>query len=651
MAGSQRKFLEYSGIRGRDGSTASTFKIPDYKALEAVNVDFYRASLGRKRGGADDVFASTTGETTTGIESALIRHVPGNSETAAELWKVNDAATPIVQRLTGGTVWASPTLKDNIETRPMDVTSASFNGKLYLAFNSTVDRLHVWDPTSAEVRRTGLATPAAATVANTGAGTYAATQRWYKVVYTEQRSGSAVRRSELSAFVAFTPSGTGTAARVTKPAAITEGETHWELYGAASEAGPYYLLATTVVGTTTYDDSAAPSSYSNNAAAPTVGKNTGWTSARYLISDGNHLLGAGSWETGGLNNTVWVSPVLGTTSSAFFDDEVVPTGIANKVEFDENDGGFITGLAGPLENQIIVLKYRQLWRMIATGAADRPYRRKPISKVVGCIRQQAAVMAEDDAGNPALYFLSHKGPYRLGVGGLEFLGRDVQDLWDTVNLAASNVTCHGVYHADKHQVWWWIATGANNDPDTKLVFDTELGKAYEDNVVRDGWAEHGGASATARCSVMFSNTLGASMSRDLKPHIGQSGASGRLWKCDTTATDDAGTAFQASLTFADRHFAGLHRKCQVFEPIVLGSAGSHTIRASFSKDYGLATHTADVTMTADGSETRVAKAIEAGFTGDAKAVAVTIGDASAVASSWTLDALSIPYEVREHVSA
>ncbi|MPZ20132.1 MAG: hypothetical protein GEV06_19775 [Luteitalea sp.] len=653
MAGAQRKYLQWMGLRGRDGSTSAPIQIPDYKVKEALNVDFFRASFARKRGGAASVSLSSAG--LTGIVSAGARHVPSASETAAEMWLVDDAATPVIARNAAGT-WSNPTWKDNITSRPQDVWFVSFNGKLHIFGDTAQDRYQIFDPaiSTSALRRAGLDPPTGFTsgdIANTGSGTYAATARWYKQRYTVQVGGTTVLRSEATDAVMFTPSGTGTAARVTKADALNEGETHWELYGAAAEAGPFFLLATTVVGTTITDDSADPSGYSSGDLEPTAGDYTTPSSFKYAIADNNRMLWAGGWESGTPPNTVFFSPVLGTTSAGYYDDERLPTD--NEIPFNERDGGFITGFGGPIENMVLVLKNNQTWRLIPTGIEADPYRRKLVSEVVGSIRQQTVVKGEDDAGRPIVAWISAQGPVRYSpVYGLQKIVWDVQDIWDTVNLAASTVVGHGVRHADKHQIWWWLSTGANNEPNVKIVFDERLGRVIEAGVVRDGWAQHTGESAKARCSFMFSNTIGATMSRDLKPYIGQHGAVTRLWKCDTADTDDAGTAFQAYVELPDRHFGQLHHLCQTDNPIVLGSVGSHTLRASFIRDYGAETRTADVTMSAVSdaeTETRIAKAIEAGFTADAKAVAIRIGDASAVASAWTIDAISLPYEQREPV--
>jgi hypothetical protein len=643
MATTQRKREVYTGIKGRDGSTTASIEVPPHKALECLNVDFFRAALGRKRGGA--AAHSLTGSGLSTVVHAAFRHVPGADETAAELWLIDSLGA--WARYAGG-AWSNPTIKDAITGNVYDVNAASFNGKLYFAYKSAVDRAHVWDGST--VRRTGLATPAAATVANTGAGAYAATARWYKVAYRTKSGSSILRQSEWSESVTFTPSGAGTAARVTKPAAITEGETHWAIAGAAAEDGPYYELSDVVVGTTTYDDSTNPSDYSGGNAISEVGEHTNWTSVKHLFTDGNRLLGAGSHETGGKNNRVWISGIPGTTSAAFADEETVPTDVP-PIDFDENDSGFITGFGGPVENQVVVFKNKQSWRLIPTGIASTPYRRKPITKVIGSVRQQGVVMAEDEAGNPTLYWIARPGPYRLGPHGMGRLVGDLKDLWDTFNPAAA-VTCHGVFHEDKHQIWWWIAVSAEGSPGTtKIVFDTRLGRIVEAGSVRDGWVRHTGDSANAICSVMFSNTIGATMSRDLKPYIGQNGAAVRFWKCDTSDTSDNGTAFQAYVDFPDRHFGGIDHQCQVFEPLVLAAVGSATLTLSLIRDYGEETRAATTTIAAAGTETRTLKTFEGGFTADAKAVKARIGDGSAVASAWTLDALIVPYEAREAVTA
>ena len=639
-----------TGLMGRDGLATSPIAVPTDRAREMRNVDLYRVEFARKRGGADDVFASTTGEAFTGVMSSLIRFIPGADATAAQLWAVDNAATPVVQRLAGGTAWTSPTLKDNLSGNAQNVVGATLNGKLYLAYDSAVDRLHVWDGST--VRRSGLATPAAATVADTGSGTYAATLRYYKVAYAVQSGSTNIRLSELSPSVSFTPSGSGTAARVTKPAAINEGETHWLLYGSA-DGDAYYLLSEIAVGTTTYDDSEDPAQYSGGDAPATVGQQTNWTSVKYLLSSGNQLLGAGSWE-GGPNNRVWFSGFTGQFAEVDC-DETVPqtTAISNYVDVDENDGGVITGFGGPLDGRPLVFKRNQVWRLVPTGLDNPVYQPRAIFKGsgIGCIRHQTIVNAEDETGAPAVYWMSDTGPYRLGQNGPQCLVDDIQDIWDTVNLGATSVVAHGVYYPALRQIWWWVALNANNDPSFKLVYDIREGRVGDDGRVHGGWTTHDGVSAGARCSVVMSNTLGASMSLDVKPYVGLSTGTSIL-KCDTSATSDAGTAFQAYVDLPERHYGGLGRRCLIGKPLILGNAGSQSLTVTMTGDYGqVAGRSASVSMAATGSETRALRMVEGVEYGDAAgSVQISVGDSAASTQTWTIDALVIPVEPAEDVS-
>jgi len=150
---------------GRNGFDPS-WKIAANECIDAVNVDWYGTPFARKRGGAANQ-SGLSGQTTTGKYSSLFRHVPGTDPTAAEMWAVDDAGTPIINRLAAGTAWSAPTLKDNPSGNGWDFSAASINGMLAIAYKSGQSRLHMWDGST--VRRAGLATPTAApTAANNG---------------------------------------------------------------------------------------------------------------------------------------------------------------------------------------------------------------------------------------------------------------------------------------------------------------------------------------------------------------------------------------------------------------------------------------------------------------------------------------------------
>ena len=638
------------------------------QCVEALNVDWKDATLAHKRGGSTSVSGSG-GTAFNAIIADLVRHVPGADETLAELWAVDSDFAP-VKRLAGSATWADVTTDDAIQANAYDVNGASLNGKLFLAYNSSVDRMHVYDPNLAtpRVRRMSLATPAAPTAANDGAGSYAAVLRYYRVRWLQMATvGGAtviVRRSEPGASVSFTPSGTGARVVVTQPAVAGEGETHWEIE-VSSDNSQFSLLIGRGVGatgtnleqpiaTTIVHDTTLVAAYPNGALANPAGFATQWPSVRYLLTDGNRLMGSGSWEATGATSAgrtarVWFTPVLGSADQG--DDErfVNTTTQKNWVDLNENDGGGVTGLGGPLNGIPYAFKYRQVWKLRPTGDLATPYLPRKVRDDIGCIAQKTVALGEDAYGQPALYFLSHRGPYRITAdGAVEYLGRDNEDIWRSLNLGATTVVAHSVFYPDLHQWWLWIATGANNLPDTKMMFDVQRGFPDENNQIRGGWAEHTGPSAATACAALFSNTLGASMSRDLKPHIGRSSGTG-IFKCDTTDLDDGGTDFQAYVLTRPVVVTGdLGQKVETAEPLLLAKALSGvTLTMTIDRDFGLETMTATQALTAAGAETRVFKKFEGLQAAEADVLQIQIGDGAAQEGEWTLDALVIPIQTQE----
>lgn len=823
---------------GRNGFDAP-WAIKDKECADAVNIDFYKSRLGNKRGGM--LAPSTTGITCTGIISSAFRHVPTTNEALAEAWIVDDSATPIINRLAGGTTWAAPTLKDAPTGNGFDFTAASINGKLILAYKSAVDRLHCWDTST--VRRLGLLTPTAApTGANTGSGgtlafdaagtlnyaagttfshtcavgatlllvmiradtavvttvtynsvamtqiagisftgnyylyylvspasgahtvaitsassvgaasasytgtaitgipdasttatnasatltttlttvadrcwvayavadrggaaptagtnytiratpsastsmvlgdsnfsvtppgafsmtagvnvaggcalmasfgtqspAYSALARYYRVRWTRQSSGVTIGRSEASAALSATPSGTGTAYRITQPTVANEGETHWEVE-ASTDGITYYRIATVAIGTTTYDDSAATSTYSSNPLSALAGVYTVFTSGKFLAADQNRLLSFGDFTATNKQARVWISAVIG--SSDIGDEERIDTSAVNSyLDFDENDSGVATGLAGPVFGSYFAFKDRQVWKLTPTGVTTGPYKQDAVTKSIGALHHLAIAKGEDAAGNPALYWMSHRGLYRWSITGLEYIGRGIEDYilgpTATINLAATKSVARTVYHADKRQVWCWWTTGAANDCNQMAIYDVISGGLSR--------VPTGDLLANVRCAVMFSNTLGASMSRDLKPYVGQAGAAARWWKADT-GTDDNGTNFQA---YVDT-------KC--YEPggpgftgsmgdgqLVAKAASGVTITCTTTTDFGIQTPTATAVLTPAGSETRVVKRLAASSlagaggsdTGQIRFAQFRLGDAAAISNAWTLDRLVVPIQ-------
>ncbi len=217
-----------------------------------------------------------------------------------------------------------------------------------------------------------------------------------------------------------------------------------------------------------------------------------------------------------------------------------------------------------------------------------------------------------------------------------------------MNREATTVVAHAAYHADKHQIWFWIATGASNDPDIKLVFDVLLGRFVEGDRVRGGWYKHDGASAAARCSTPMSNTLGASMSRDLKPYIGRASGTA-IWKLDTAATDDAGTDFRAYVKTKPIALGSLGQNFAIGQTILTAFVTSGvTITQRLDRNYGAETRDSTVSLTAAGTETYVIRKFEASDLAQAAAVQILLGEMAATDQAlWFLNTLEIPISEQE----
>ena len=376
---------------GRNGGD-SPLAIPQNQCVEAVNVDWEVGQIAHRRRGATSLSLSG-GTAPTAPINFVTRYQPSIDEGAAEQWLVDSAATPVVKRLAGGTTWADVTMTDAITGEAQNIQSATLNGKLFLAYESAVDRLHCYDPNlgSPTIRRVGIAPGTnAPTVANTGSGSYPAVLRYYRVRFAliETINGITTRASysEPTPSVSFTPSAAGTAARVTRPTVPTgETVTHWIVEGSTDNVLFYELNATltaisgTIIATTTYDDSANPSTYSSMPLSDLLGTYTLWTSVRYLRSDGNRLIGAGAYATTGNTSRAWWSPVLGSGTA---DDERTPvtaatqttSGLRNYNDLGERNGGGITGIGGPVSgSRIYFYKYREIHQATPTGDPTVPY--------------------------------------------------------------------------------------------------------------------------------------------------------------------------------------------------------------------------------------------------------------------------------------
>lgn len=611
------------------------------------NLEYRRTrGLKRRRGGTLNLTNATSVFAASSSIVSLFRHTPGQSETSMELWGISNDTTPELGRVAAGAAWAAVSLADAITSaaEAWNMRGVSFNGKLFLPYRSSANRLHVWDGSS--VRRVGLATPAAPTVANTGAGAYPATLRYYKVQYVFTDGVGNTVFSPLSPAVSFTPSGGGTAARVTRPSLLGEAETSWLVWGSPDGVNYYRTGSSIAVGTSTYDDSAAPSSYAtavpDQAGFPTESDYfTVPISAKYLLVDKAQLLLAGSHETTGLSSTVFYTPALNTTGYTVADDERVPS--TNRIEVEPQLGGGITGLGGPIGGAPLVFKIGRTYALNPTNDPTLPYVPQLLSDSVGCVSYQGIVLAEDETGAPSLYWPSRRGYYRYGAGGVEYLGKDIEDLWATVNLSATyGITAD--YHAEAGQIWVFVPTGSDNTPSVLLKFHVELGRRDGRGYVRGGWTRDDGNLAGSASVCMFSSAPASPMGLRLKPYHGKVASGGVVYKADHDSSnrdDNDAVAYTAELvTRALEGQPGLEFGVQRVDVQGVADA-SVTLDVAFRKDFAASNSVAAAAPYLVLDTTRAQVTVPGLEISECDVVQVRVADQSALNQHWALDRIRV----------
>ena len=645
MARKQTSLLAWTRCRGRNGWDAPQ-DIPADMGEECLNVDFYDGGLGRKRGGSADSGITAHAGLGSTLWCDIVSWVPGQDPSARELFAFTLDGSAKIGRVAAGSVATNITNATSVQLGGTRRTScAALNGKLFMTWGTS--RIYVYDPgySTTANRVVGLATHAAApTVANTGSGSYAAVARYYKTASTEQQSSVTVRRSELSAAsTVFTPSGSGTHARITRPTAVNEGETHWEVYASADGVDYYGPIGTIAIATTTYDDNLTVTTYETDYdLAPVEGANKPFPGCKFLYSNGSRLFGLGrasAQDTSVIarqSGTVYFSPAL--DSSAIHDEERCQDTIDARgaLVLGRNAGGVDRGLSG-LGNIVVAFQSQGIYGLVPTEDADTPFRRVKYSDSIGAVSHQSLVQAEDELGRPCIYFLDPiKGPYRLGQDGLRWVGKDVYDVWSTVNLGADSTYFypHGVYYQAKRQVWFWVNAGGSVLPSAMLVLDIPEQEADERGDLRGGWSKWTGTLTACISSAMMANTLGSTMSLDLKPYANSySVSSATIYKADNATGDNV----QAYIQSGGLNMAPIRNGITRSTLLAQASSGV-TITQTFVRNFGDETNRTDtVSLTASGSESHVLKAFDASTLQDAYVFQVRLGDGSAAQNQWTLD--------------
>lgn len=634
-------------LRGGLNDHETPAEIADDQVVVCVNIDWNRSTIGGKRRGSSPI--SVSGSTLAESVVFLHRHLPTSDETASQLWAVSVSGGTSSVFAYKDTSWhvvtPGPAAGDGLNELQgaYSIYGQTLHGKLFLAYlnqDSSIDRLHVWDGTT--LRRTGLAAPAAAPlVADEGVGAYTG-DRMFRVRFVIESGGVVVYRSEPSDETSFTPSGAAAGARVTKPAASGEGETHWEVEESVNSGTDWYRIATVAVGTTTYDDTLTVAEVPQQGTlSEDIGDYTNLWAAKFLAADNDRLIIAGSWFNVNYQSRVAWTPPFGAPGVG--NDERLAEDTDPFLDLDGYEGGELTAIGGPVQGYLYLFKRSHIYKLIRTNQAQQSYISQNLSKTTGAL-PRSVVMGQDESGRPCLYFLDAKvGPCRIGANGIERCGEDIQGTWNGVNQNA-NLVSFGVFYPDAQQVWWWIAADTNHSaPNLKIVAQVNQFQRADDGSHR-GWSTHT-VDSTVLSSVLYAENIdtGGPRSLKLKPFLGMSVVNAtKLIRIADTGTTDDGTTYRAYFETKPFTMRSLLARAGVMAGAVMALASDGvTLAVKLIRNYGEEEITKTVSLAPVATETRVVRDLDNLSMSDLRTLALEVGDASAIDSDWEIDQISL----------
>lgn len=633
----------------------------------AESVEFWGTPLGARRAGTvvfpDGLPVGITGNASLGGIFWAFRHTPTQNIGDDELYvmtldgsrNANSLTNPRLFRYRkggGSAVWSevSMTPADGLvvnNTSGITVFAVSFHGKLYMAFESSVDRLHVVD--NGVMRRVGLAATALGpTVANGGgAGAYPATLRYYRTRSVTRSGAVVLRRSEPSVSTSFTPGGANANATVTQPAVIGEGETDWEVEASVDNIS-FYRLSTVAIGTTTYADTALVATYSANVLSDPIGNYTTIPSARHLTVDDDRLLTGGGYMVAADGSRVsWTPPGKDPLPGP---DERFDSTVSPRIDLDALNGGNITGFAlGPL-----AFKDSHVYGLTRTNQLIGTYDGQPITLARGAL-ERSIIEATDESGKPIILWLDRfVGPMTYGSNGLQFAGHGLQNLWNTFTATVGHATVttplHGIHYARKKQAHWWVAG-------YKLILQLDEMRLGEHGYER-GWTtvtQGNGRIASAECSVMFPRDVNPHFtgSDDLRlwPHAGfpvwtvnAAVVTDVLQQCDSGTKDgfttgDTLAAYVAKVRSSGMQLGNMTWAFGILDGFLLGAA-LFSVNVKLIRDFGSEAISKNYTFTRPTStfesQPYVAASMDELTISECRTLQVEFGDVTGIESAWQL---------------
>jgi len=624
------KTFTLTSLRGGLDDTSPPIALADDACVLAENVEFVDSTLGERRLGCEaiDLPEDVSGDADLDATTWMYRHLPENDEGEAELWVLTQSLTTGDYILTRRqkAAWETIVPDDVIDVSDGQghrISAQTLHGKLFIAYKSDEDRLHVWDGTS--LRRAGMGEPDAPTAADEGSGTLDKT-RYYRVRYIYKDGDDILRRSEPSESLAITPSGSGESIRVTKPATISENESHWELEASLDDVN-FYRIATTAVATTTYDDSVAGSvGYAVDfELSDDIGDYSLIPSGKFLSADQDRLIIAGSYEDPEQASRVRWTPV--NAAPGYGNDERLESDTDPYLDLDGFEGGEITGLSRAVNGYLFAFKRSHIYKLVRRGQRTVAYDAIPLTKARGAL-PGSLVEAVNQAGQPSQYFADPAiGPCRISAEGIQWVARDIQTFWRRVNTNAA-VPIHGVYYSDKRQLHYWVAVDGSEYPNAKIILHVNEMRDSDEGA-RRGWATvaKDNRIATAHCSVMFASNIDTTDPRELnlvpfigkhRWSVGENTIRDYVQQCDTGNTDahtegDTDSVYYAKVRSKPFALAGILNQHGVLAGALLAKASDEPDGLVFVKavrDFGIEEKVASATLLAQGDEGHVIRQLD-----------------------------------------
>lgn len=157
--------LTITSLRGGFNDSDQPSGLDDDECMVANNVEFFYSALGERRLGCLPVDLTASGLDAQTTPVHFSEHSPNNDIMHPEHWAFTATinASVSIARENGG-LWTPVTPVDlvlPVAPAVYYIDSQALNGKLFFAYLSNEDRMHVWDGTT--LRRTGLRQPNAPT--------------------------------------------------------------------------------------------------------------------------------------------------------------------------------------------------------------------------------------------------------------------------------------------------------------------------------------------------------------------------------------------------------------------------------------------------------------------------------------------------------